>query len=178
MRIKKNKKQYIAGFCARLGTFLLVLTIAVCIPLSLPRLLGYQVYAVISGSMEPAVSIGSLVYVRQIPPETVQKDAIIAFYGTVDSSAVILHRVVENRTVDGSLITKGDANAQPDLSPVRYDRVLGKAEGSIPCLGRLAFMLSGTWGKLSSLGLVLAAVLLHAVGAALGAKEERFQNKG
>lgn len=178
MHEKKNKKTPTAGICTGLGTFLLLTVIAACIPFTLPRLVGYQVYAVISGSMEPAVSIGSLVYVRQIPPETVQKDAIIAFYGTVDSSAVILHRVVENRTVDGSLITKGDANAQPDLSPVRYDRVLGKAEGSIPCLGRLALMLSGTWGKLSSLGLVLAAVLLHAVGAALGAKEERFQNKG
>ena len=177
MRKKKNKGHFIAGFCARLGTFLLLLIIAACIPFSLPRLLGCQLYAVISGSMEPAVSVGSLVYVRQVQPETVQKDDIIAFYGTVDSGAVILHRVVENRTVDGSFLTKGDANAQPDLSPVRYDRVLGKAERTVPHLGRLAMLLSGTWGKLSALGLVLAAVLLHAAGAAMKSKEERFQNQ-
>ena len=106
-----------------------------------------------------------------------KKSDVIAFYGTEDSRAIILHRVVENRTVDGTFITKGDANLQPDLSPVSYNRLLGITEKTVPQLGRLALILSGTWGKLAALSLVLAAVMLHAVGAALRAKAESFQNQ-
>lgn len=177
MHEKKNKKTPAAGICTGLGTFLLLTVIAACIPFTLPRLLGYQVYAVISGSMEPAVSVGSLVYVRQTEPEAVEENDVIAFYAAESSGAIILHRVVENRTVDGTFITKGDANAQPDLSPVSYSRLLGIAEKTVPHLGQLALILSGTWGKLAALSLVLAAVMLHAVGAALWAKGESFQNQ-
>lgn len=176
MRKKKNKGTPAAGFCAGLGTFLLLLVIAACIPVTLPRLFGSQVYAVISGSMEPAISEGSLVYVRQAEPETIEKNDVIAFYGTEASGAIILHRVVENRTVDGSFITKGDANAQPDLSPVSYNRLLGKAERTVPYLGQLALVLSGTWGKLAAVCLVLAAVMLHAVSGALKIKRESAEN--
>ena len=176
MRKMKNKDRA-AGFCARLGTFLLLLVIAVCIPFTLPRLLGYQVYAVISGSMEPAISVGDLVYVRQAKPEAVEENDVIAFFGTESSDAIILHRVVENRTVDGSFITKGDANAQPDLSPVSYQRLLGAAERTVPKLGQVALILSGTWGKLAAVCLILAAVMLHAVSAALRAKGESYQNQ-
>ena len=172
----KNKDRA-AGFCARLGTFLLLLVIAVCIPFTLPRLLGYQVYAVISGSMEPAISVGDLVYVRQAKPEAVEENDVIAFFGTESSDAIILHRVVENRTVDGSFITKGDANAQPDLSPVSYQRLLGAAKRTVPKLGQVALILSGTWGKLAAVCLILAAVMLHAVSAALRAKGESYQNQ-
>ena len=177
MHEKKNKGTPAAGFCARLGTFLLLLVIAACIPFTLPRLLGYRVYAVISGSMEPAISVGDLVYVRQTEPENVEENDVIAFCAAEASGAIILHRVVENRTVDGTFITKGDANLQPDLSPVSYNRLLGITEKTVPQLGRLALILSGTWGKLAALSLVLAAVMLHAVGAALRAKAESFQNQ-
>ena len=51
MHEKKNKKTPAAGICTGLGTFLLLTVIAACSPFTLPRLLGYQVYAVISGSM-------------------------------------------------------------------------------------------------------------------------------
>lgn len=175
MHKKKNKGTPAAGFCARLGTFLLLLVIAACIPFTLPRLLGYRVYAVISGSMEPAISVGDLVYVRQTEPEDVEKNDVIAFCAAEASGAIILHRVVENRTVDGSFITKGDANAQPDLSPVSYDRLLGVTERAVPYLGQLGLILTGSWGKLAAVCLVLAAVMLHAVSAGLRSKGESFK---
>ena len=177
MQEKTRKKNRAAGFCAGMGTVLLLLVIAACIPFTLPRLLGYQVYAVISGSMEPAISVGDLVYVRQAKPEAVEENDVIAFFGTESSDAIILHRVVENRTVDGSFITKGDANAQPDLSPVSYQRLLGAAKRTVPKLGQVALILSGTWGKLAAVCMILAAVMLHAVSAALRAKGQSHQNQ-
>ena len=142
-----------------------------------PQVMGFSILRVLPGSMEPAISVGDLVYVRQAKPEAVEENDVIAFFGTESSDAIILHRVVENRTVDGSFITKGDANAQPDLSPVSYDRLLGVTEWTIPHLGQLGLILTDSWGKLAAVCLVLAAVMLHAVSAALRAKQESFQSK-
>ena len=38
-----------------LGTFLLIGLILACLPLTVPRLFGYHIYSVVSGSMEPAI---------------------------------------------------------------------------------------------------------------------------
>lgn len=47
------KKPIAATVCSVVGTILLALVIVVCIPLTVPRIAGYQIYTVISGSMEP-----------------------------------------------------------------------------------------------------------------------------
>ena len=68
---KKEKRGALAG-CARVckifGTVCLVAVILVCLPLTLPRVFGYEIYTVISGSMEPAIPVGSLVYVQPGAP--------------------------------------------------------------------------------------------------------------
>lgn len=68
---------------------ILIAVVAVCVPMTLPRLLGYEVYVVVSGSMEPAIPVGSALYVESVPPEEVEVGDVIAFY---DRGAVITHR--------------------------------------------------------------------------------------
>ncbi len=69
---QKGKSPAAAG-CSALGIFLLLAVIAVCIPLTLPKLFGYQAYTVISGSMEPEIPVGSLVYIQPSAPELTTK---------------------------------------------------------------------------------------------------------
>ena len=78
-----------------LGTLFIVAVFALTLPLTIPRLMGYQVFSVISGSMEPAIPVGSVIYVREADASEVQVDEIIAFY---DEGSVVAHRVVANRT--------------------------------------------------------------------------------
>ena len=87
--------------CSALGTVLLVGLVLVCLPITATRLFGYDAYSVVSGSMEPAIPTGSLVYVQEAAPEDMEKDDVIAFYGAKDSNAIITHRVVENKVVMG-----------------------------------------------------------------------------
>ncbi len=87
---KKNKRQKKTGrWLNGIGLVLLLLVIAVCVPLTVPRILGYQVYHVISGSMAPAIPTGSLVYVKSTPAAEIQKEDVIACdqwkYGACDS---------------------------------------------------------------------------------------------
>ena len=93
---RKERKSPVAVLCSALGTVLLILLVALCLPLTLPRVLGYDIYTVISGSMEPSIPTGSLVYIEGAQPEDIEAGDVIAFYGANDSAAVITHRVVEH----------------------------------------------------------------------------------
>ena len=114
------KKPIAATVCSVVGTILLALVIVVCIPLTVPRIAGYQIYTVISGSMEPAIPTGSLVYVRNTAPSGIEKGDVIAFYGSLENGSIITHRVVSNNSVSGEFVTKGDANAKEDMEPVSH----------------------------------------------------------
>ncbi len=110
----------------RIGKLILIIVILFCIPLTIPKVLGYQVYHVISGSMHPSIPINSVVYVEKKEAAQIQKGDIIAFYSVSDSGAIITHRVVKNQVVSGQFVTKGDANNKEDIAPVPYEYVIGK----------------------------------------------------
>ena len=131
-RVLKKKRGNSAALCSAAGTIILVLVILACLPLTLPRLAGYSLYSVISGSMEPEIPVGSLVLIHDADPVYVEEGDVIAFYGAADSSAVITHRVVSNSPVVGEIITKGDANAERDMNPVDYENFIGKVEHVVP----------------------------------------------
>ena len=93
------KKPIAATVCSVVGTILLALVIVVCILLTVPRIAGYQIYTVISGSMEPEIPTGSLVYVKNTAPSGIEKGDVIAFYGSLENGSIITHRVVSNNSV-------------------------------------------------------------------------------
>ena len=174
---KKTKKRPVAAVCSSLGTVLLIMLVAACLPLTVPRVFGYQLYTVVSGSMEPAIPVGSLLYIQSAQPENMVPDDVIAFYGGRDSTAVITHRVVENREFMGEFITKGDANEKEDMEPVSYDNFIGKVRLAIPAAGKAAQVFSDTPGKIAAAGLIVLAVFLHGAAWKLEGGEDRDENR-
>ena len=166
----RRRRHPAATVLSGLGTFLLLALILACLPLTVPRLFGYHIYSVVSGSMEPAISTGSLVYIGETEPKDVSEGEVIAFYGARDSASIITHRVVENRVVMGELITKGDANEKEDLRPVPYGNVIGEVTWSLPGAGRIAERMTSREGKVLAGGIVVLAVLLQVLGGWLGKK--------
>ena len=146
--------------CNITGGLLLILVILLCIPLTIPRLFGCEIYHVISGSMEPAIPTGSVVYVKETEASEIQTNDVIAYYSSEDTGAIITHRVVQNRVVSGEFITKGDANDKEDVTPVSYERMIGKVVLSIPFLGSVLTVISGTSGKIFVGCLIVIAVIL------------------
>lgn len=144
---------------------LLLILVLVCIPLTVPRFFGVRIYSVISGSMEPAIPTGSLLYITEAQPEEIKEEEVIAFYGVKDSASIITHRVVENRVVMGEFITKGDANQTQDMNPVPYDNFIGKVVCTIPKAGKAAELFTSLEGKVLAAGVIAAAVLLQVVAA-------------
>lgn len=105
-RRNRQKKSPVAAVCSVLGTLLLIIIVATYLPITIPRAFGYEIYTVISGSMEPAIPTGSLVYVKYIQPEEIQTEDVIAFYGTDADGSIVTHRVVSNSAAMGNFITK------------------------------------------------------------------------
>lgn len=169
---RNNRITWLGRGCSIVGTILLVALILICVPLTVPRMFGYHIYTVVSGSMEPAIPTGSLVYVQTIEPDAVEEADVIAFYGASDGSSIITHRVVTNSTIMGEFITKGDANEENDVNPVPYSHFIGKVTTSVPYLGSAAQMVTSSSGKVVAAGMIAGAILLHLIAAILGKRGE------
>ena len=155
---KRRPHRAAAVVCRILGTVILLAVLAICLPLSVPKLLGYQVYDVVSGSMDLAIPVHSVVLVQPAAPEELQPGEIVAYRG---GSSVVIHRLVENHIVEGELVTKGDANAEPDPLKVEYAGVLGTVTAHIPFIGIYAGALNTLPGKLYAFGFIVAAAMLY-----------------
>ena len=160
-------------FLSFFGSFVMWLVILLCVVLMAPRIAGIQSYVVISGSMEPAIPVGSLVYAKGCEPSEVAPGEVIVFYSSTgkngqspaDKSGTVpvTHRVIENNTQTGELITKGDANKNEDLSPVTYNNVLGRVIFHVKGLGYLASVFATMTGKIGAAMIILAGYILTEV---------------
>jgi signal peptidase len=96
---------------------------------------NYKIMVVQSGSMMPAIKMGSVVIVK---PEGEYKTGDIITFGPYSKDkAPTTHRIHNIQIVNGqpAYITKGDANNMPDKRVVKEKDILGKVLFSIPFLG-------------------------------------------
>lgn len=97
--------------------------------------LAQEAYVVLSGSMEPAIPTGGVVFVYGTQPENLEKGDIITFQ--TDGDQVTTHRIIEvvERNGDLSFRTQGDANDDPDPGFIQPDEVVGEVKWWVPYLG-------------------------------------------
>lgn len=161
----KRKKSGMAGrVCSITGTGLIVAVILLCSLLVLPGVFGFHMYNVISGSMEPKIKVGSLIYIQETEPEVIEKKDIIAFYSSIEEGSIITHRVVKNNVVSGTFTTKGDANQEKDPTPVPYDNFIGKVVLTIPYLGKVLAVMTSFYGKVGAASIILLGAVLNLIG--------------
>ena len=115
---------------------------------AVPMPFGYGASVVLSGSMEPALSVGDLLIVReQDAYET--GDIVVYQSGTMP----VVHRIV---SISGeTAITRGDANNASD-APFPAAAIKGEVVAAIPLIGYLIWALKTPIG----IGLTLAAAVL------------------
>ena len=95
---------------------------------------GIRPYAVISGSMEPAIATGSVSWVWFFRgTDHLQEKDILAFERS--DGEIVLHRIV--KITEEGIVTKGDANDTVDPAMVKEQQIRGKVLFSIPYIGKL-----------------------------------------
>lgn len=114
-----------------------------------PKIGGYCPLIVLTGSMEPEISSGDLIIVKQIDSSEVKENDIIAFFDPDgNGQSILTHRVVNVTEEDGktAFITKGDANNSEDRQPVPSDQLVGGYVLRIPGMGNIAMFMQTTAG--------------------------------
>ena len=133
--------------------------------------MGYQLYTVVSGSMEPAVPTETWYISNMWNRETLRR-AILSLYGSDAQGSIITHRVVSNSNAMGEFITKGDANAENDMNPVTYEQYVGKMVRSIPKVGGIVQTITVGSGKTVLKCVIGLAIVLQVLAAVLNRKYE------
>ena len=125
------------------------------------RFLGYGVYVVTSGSMEPGVAMGSLIVAQAVRPANIQPGDVIT-YALPDR--VVTHRVESIAERDGRVVfvTRGDANPVADPWLAEPDGDVGAVRAAVPLLG---FVVAGAQAWWRPLALALLAWLLFDTAA-------------
>lgn len=144
--------------CGFLSTILLIVLFALAVLLIGPNLLGMKSFAVLSGSMEPKIPVGSIVFVDEVESATLQTGDVITY--NLSGSTMVTHRVVEVDVENQSIITKGDANEVEDGAPVSFSQVVGKMKMHVPYLGYISIYIRTPLGIAAACGVLIVVVLL------------------
>ena len=132
----------------------LVIAVAVVVLLSVvftpagevPSICGYSFLRTLTGSMEPAIPVHSLVVVQQVDASQLAVGDVITFRSTNEAleGSLNTHRIVavEGTGNDLRIRTKGDANAAEDTEQVAPQNVVGRVVFVCAWVGVLASLLS------------------------------------
>lgn len=127
-------------------------------------ILGYNYKTVLTGSMEPAIPVGSIVITKE--QSSYEIEDIISFQ---EEGAIITHRII---SIDRErYITKGDANNVADTEEVQQKQILGKVILMIPLLGYLVMWLMSPFGIISLF--IIMGIWYIATGRNRGAGNEK-----
>ena len=129
--------------------------------------LGWTSAVLTSGSMSPLIRTGDVVVASPHDGRGLDPGTVVVFS---DAAGLVTHRI-ESTNPDGSYVTKGDANLQPDSTPLRPEQVVGVGKFIVPLIGLpLVWYWAGAWGKLA----VWAAGMLLALWLARYALLEKY----
>ena len=162
------------------NTFLvLLIVIGIFVGITLlPIKNNIKLLAVVSGSMEPAIGVGSLAVVK--PVSDYRVNDIITFKSTNSATDrdMTTHRIVAVLETDGekNYTTKGDANNAVDSRPVNQGQVVGKYFFNIALLGYLLKYIKTLPGLLLII-IVPAVIIIYEEARKIGREMRAIRDK-
>lgn len=145
--------------CSILTTILMILLAAIAAILIVPSLMGYKSMAVLSGSMEPGIPVGSIIYVGKTDPAELKVGDIVTYQ--ISGETMVTHRVEAIDYDNRQITTKGDANENADASPVDFTSVVGKASFHLPFIGYISIYAKTPLGIAAVCGVLVVLILLN-----------------
>lgn len=163
------------------GTVILVIVIGLVGFMWLGPRFGWDTYAVLSGSMEPALKVGGVIVTRPEKLGNIKVGDIITFQ--TEPGPKMTHRVIDIVEIEGRphFQTKGDANEEPDLNFVSSKgEVMRKVVFHLPYLGFAAQFIKNKLVFLILVGipaLILIALLVSDIRKAILEEKEKRKVK-
>ena len=167
------------------GSFLIYYIMQVSLNTNTPMVV------VVSGSMEPNLLKGDLLFLKGKDPESIKNGTAEGKEGDVivfnaqnlpgwihAPSEPIVHRVIEKMYNNGwFFLTKGDANPMPDNGWVPETRIIGVVVGRIPYIGWVKILLTDSGLLIPLLVIVSALLIISIVWDIIKGDDEKSKNK-
>lgn len=153
------------------STVLVIAVVLCAVFLMGSRLLGHQVYTVLSGSMEPKYSPGDLLYVQKTDPRDIKVGDDITFILNEDL-VIATHQVIAIDAEKQHFYTKGLANEVEDAAPVHFNNVLGVPQFAIPKLGYVSNFIQNPPGTYITIAACAVLIILAFLPDMIGKKEQ------
>lgn len=140
-----------------LGTVVVIVLLVATIG---PRLLPYRTFTVLSGSMEPSIPVGSMIFDREVDAADLTRGDVVTFHPPGQPDKLVSHRIlrVEETKTGSFLVTRGDANGVADDWRIPAQGTGLRYEFHVPYLGYVVGGLLTPVGRL--VALTLAALWL------------------
>ena len=160
VRRRTLRERAVLGLLWSLGTALMVLAVGLVFLTLGPRVLPFQTYTVLSGSMRPVIAVGSIAVLEPVGAGELGVGDIITFGRPDRPTEFVTHRIirVEPRAEGPVFITKGDANGVEDPWEVPAGGRGWRYVWSIPFLGYVLVTMQSPIGRV--LLLLLPALAL------------------
>lgn len=118
----------------------------------LPMPFGQGAAIVLSGSMEPELSKGDLIFVKKIT--SIEQLALRDVVVYQDDGMLVVHRIVDMQ--GDTIITQGDANNVTD-DPITIAEIKGKVTAHVPFVGTIV---SGIKTPVGTVCIIIVAIAL------------------
>lgn len=161
--------KFIKKFYHILFSAMIIFLIFITIISIFPRFFGIKPYIVLSGSMEPKIKTGSMAYINSREDPYAMHTGDIITYQLNDTT--ITHRIIDETVT--TVTTKGDANENPDYSPVSRKNILGKFLFSIPYIGYLYSYISTPFFFPVLVALFAVELIISFINQFISKKEEQ-----
>jgi len=91
----------------------------------IPDIFGYKIFVIVSGSMEPNINKGDVIFIKEAKEQELEIGDIISFN---DRGEIVTHRISNINNDEGKVlyITKGDNNKKEDRESISYDKIEGE----------------------------------------------------
>ena len=137
-------------------------------PSETPNFLGVKSYVIISGSMQPELNIGDIVFVKK--EMDLHEGDIISFR---QGQSVITHRINKVIDEDGKIVyqTKGDYNNIEDSGTITAETIEGKVIWKLPKLGNVSLFLQ------NKMIIIFITLLLYMYISISGSREKKRKER-
>ncbi|MCR4998966.1 MAG: signal peptidase I [Lachnospiraceae bacterium] len=161
--------------CSILSTIIMILLVAIAGLMFVPRVLGCQEFAVLSGSMVPAIPVGALVVDKKPDTASLEVGDIVTYQ--ISEDTLVTHRVTAIDETAKTVTTKGDANNVEDGAPVPFSNIVGVYAFHVPYLGYISIYGKTPLGIAGICGVLIVIILLNFLPDALSSDDQGAEHK-
>lgn len=147
MKVLKKIGSVLAGLLVAVELIAIIFIVVMRLSGGVPSLFGYNVYVIVSPSMEPEIKVGEIIISREYDGELLSEGQVITYLGKEGDvkGKIVTHKVVSVTNNGETVVTKGVANKDNDPAIGKSD-ILSVMVYKPFILGKIYSVISSTWG--------------------------------